>query len=63
MSQPFFDQTHQEVQAEANWLAWPDADLETTPAAPHALVHHPASTPPATVAKARRHWWQRKRSA
>lgn len=26
MSQPFFDQAHQEVQAEADWLAWPDAD-------------------------------------
>lgn len=50
MSQPFFDQAHQEVQAEANWLEWPDADLETTPAAIHALVHYPAPTSPATVA-------------
>lgn len=63
MSQSFFDQAHQEVQAEADWLAWPDADLETTPVATHALVHHPVPTSPATVAKARRHWWQRKRPA
>lgn len=63
MSQSFFDQAHQEVQAEADWRAWPDADPETTPAATHALVHHPVPTSPATVAKARRHWWQRKRSA
>lgn len=55
MSQSFFDQAHQEVQAEADWLAWPDADLETTPAATHTLVHHLAPTTPATVAKARRH--------
>lgn len=63
MSQPLLDRAHQEAQAEASWLEWSDADLETTPAATHALVHHPVPTSAATVAKTRRHWWQRKRSA
>ena len=63
MSQSFFDQAHQEVQAEASWLEWSDADLAPTPTAHHAQVHHPAPASPATIAKARRHWWQRKRSA